>query len=48
MVTSGFDWETIFVPDKEGIRMDGRIVRSDLHFIFDKYWFCKKYDTRRD
>ena len=36
------DYDTIFVPDKEGIRMDGRVVKSDLHSVFDQYWFCKK------
>lgn len=41
-ITDGVETKSIIVPDEVGIIMNGRLIKSEFHFIFNQYWVCKK------
>lgn len=48
LITDGVDIKSIIVPDEVGIIMNGRVIKSEFHFIFNQYWSCKKLSPQPD
>lgn len=44
-VVEGLFNETVFLPENLALKMDGRVIKSDVSPLFNQYWRCKKFTS---